>query len=53
MTSTIDGRSIRIAGLDHLIAMKEATGRERDGVVAAELRAISDLLRAPKADGPG
>jgi hypothetical protein len=50
--STIEGRPLRIVSLDHLIAMKEAAGRARDKLVAAELRAISDLLRAPKEDEP-
>lgn len=53
MISTFAGRPVRIAALDHLIAMKEAAGRERDRLVAAELRAISDLLRAPKPDDAG
>ncbi len=46
--STLEGRTIRIASLDHLIGMKEAAGRPHDKVVAGELRAISDLLRAPR-----
>jgi hypothetical protein len=41
------GRRIRVASLDHLIAMKEATGRPRDVERAQELRLISDELRAP------
>lgn len=50
LTATFEGHAVRIASLDHLIAMKEAAGRPRDKLVAAELRAISDLLRAPKPD---
>lgn len=53
MESTVDGRPVRIASLDHIIAMKEAAGRTHDQLVAAELRALSDLLRAPKDDEPG
>lgn len=43
----IRGLTIRVASLDHLIAMSEAGGRPHDKVAAAELRAISDELRAP------
>lgn len=46
----IGGVTIRIATLDHLIAMKEAAGRDKDKLHASEYRGISDLLRAPKPD---
>jgi len=52
LETTVEGKPVRIASLDHLIAMKEAAGRPRDRLVAAELRAISDLLRAPKDEDP-
>lgn len=39
---------VRVAGLDHLIGMKEAAGRTKDKLHASEYRVISDLLRAPK-----
>jgi hypothetical protein len=42
------GSTIPVASIDHLIAMKEATGRPRDQVRASELRVLSDELRAPK-----
>jgi hypothetical protein len=46
------GLTIRVASLDHLIAMKEAAGRDKDKLHASEYRTISDLLRAPKEDKP-
>jgi hypothetical protein len=43
----VEGHPIRVASIDHLIAMKEASRRPHDIVVAQELRVISDELRAP------
>jgi hypothetical protein len=45
------GVTVRIAGLDHLIAMKEAAGRTKDKLMASEYRVISDLLRSPPDEG--
>ena len=42
------GHRILVASLDHLIAMKETTGRTKDKLVGTELRVISDELRAPR-----
>jgi hypothetical protein len=42
------GRSVLVASLDHLIAMKEAGTRTRDELLATEYRTISDELRAPR-----
>jgi hypothetical protein len=44
--AAIRGFTVLVASLDHMIAMKEAAGRPHDKLAAAELRAISDELRA-------
>jgi len=41
-----EGEWIRVATLDHLIAMKEASGRNKDKLMASESRVLSDGLRA-------
>jgi hypothetical protein len=44
----IAGVPVRVASIDHLIAMKESTGRDKDRYMATEYRTLSDELRAPK-----
>ena len=41
----IGGVEIRVASIDHLIAMKQAAGREKDRLLASQLQALSDALR--------
>lgn len=42
----VDGEPTFVASLDHLIAMKEASGRVKDKLMATEYRVLSDELRA-------
>lgn len=44
----VEGHTMRVASIDHLIAMKETSGRTKDKLMATELRVISDDLRAPR-----
>ena len=44
----VEGRTLRFASLDHLIAMKEAAGRTKDQLMATEYRTLSDDLRQPR-----
>ena len=41
----IEGVQIEVASLDHLIAMKEASARTKDKLMATEYRVLSDELR--------
>ena len=43
----VEGEAMLVASLDHLIAMKEASGRTKDKLMATEYRVLSDRLRAP------
>ena len=44
----VRGYPVRVASLDHLIAMKKATERPKDELAAMEYRTLSDELRAPR-----
>lgn len=44
----VEGIPIRVASLDHLIAMKQTSDRPKDKLMATEYRTISDELRAPR-----
>ncbi|MGH3023429.1 MAG: hypothetical protein ACRDNI_07215 [Gaiellaceae bacterium] len=48
MVIRVRGHEVRVASLDHLIAMKEAAGRPKDKLMATEYRTISDQLRSPR-----
>ena len=44
----VRGHPVHVASLDHLIAMKKASGRPKDELAAMEYRTLSDELRAPR-----
>lgn len=44
-TIEIGGHPVRVASLDHLIAMKEAAGRTKDKLMATEYRELADEHR--------
>jgi len=44
----IEGVAVRVASLDHLIAMKEASGRTKDKLMATEYRVLADEIRRPR-----
>jgi hypothetical protein len=44
----LDVGEVRVASLDHLIAIKEARGRLHDKLMGSEYREISDLIRTKK-----
>jgi hypothetical protein len=44
----VEGERIRVASLDHLIAMKDASGRVKDQLMATEYRVLSDELRGTR-----
>jgi len=44
-STEIEGEPVLIASLDHLIAMKEASGRQKDQYQAKEYRTLADEIR--------
>jgi hypothetical protein len=42
----VEGRRLRVASLDHLIAMKEASDRPKDKLMALEYRLLADEERS-------
>jgi len=45
LVAEVEGYSVRFASLDHLIAMKEAAGRNKDKLMATEYRTLADEIR--------
>jgi hypothetical protein len=48
MIIDVRGLPVRVASLDHLIAMKEASGRTKDKLMATEYRVLADEIRRPR-----
>ncbi|MGH3031986.1 MAG: nucleotidyltransferase [Gaiellaceae bacterium] len=48
MIIDVRGLRVRVASLDHLIAMKEASGRTKDKLMATEYRVLADEIRRPR-----
>lgn len=50
ITIEVAGRRVLVASLDHLIAMKSATGRAKDTNAAMEYRVLADEIRRREAE---
>ena len=48
VSTEIEGVAVLVASLDHLIAMKEASGRTKDKLMATEYRVLADEIRRPR-----
>lgn len=44
LETEVEGLTIRVASIDHLIAMKEASGRPKDKYMATEYRTLADEI---------
>jgi hypothetical protein len=51
--ATIEGAVVYVASLDHLIAMKERSGRTKDRLMATEYRVLADELRRSHEEDEG
>lgn len=49
VTMKLDGRAVRVISMEDLLTVKESVRRPKDLEVAAELRALMDARKAPKA----
>ncbi len=48
VSTEIEGVAVLVASLDHLIAMKEASSRTKDKLMATEYRVLADEIRRPR-----
>jgi hypothetical protein len=46
----VDGLVVAVSSIDHLIAMKEAAGRNKDKLMATEYRVLADEIRRREAE---
>ena len=49
LDAELDGRAVRVISMEDLLTVKESVRRPKDLEVAAELRALLDARKRPKA----